>query len=60
MNNLIEIDGKFYHADDDGELLLDEDDEPIPSWKCICFAYSAIECVCGGWDRPIPGYESDE
>ena len=60
MNNLIEIDGKFYHADDDGNPYVDEDDELIPSWKCICYAYSAIECDCGGWDRPIPGYESDE
>ena len=51
----IDVDGVSYHADDDGELLLDEDDEPIPSWKCLCFAHSTLSCVCGAWDRPLPG-----
>lgn len=53
----IDIDGKNYHADDDGNILLDEDGDSIPSYVCICFAHSAIECSCGAWDRPIPGID---
>ena len=49
------IDDISYHADDDGELLLDEDGYPIPSYICICFAHSANACSCGAWDRPLPG-----
>ncbi len=52
---IVYVDDVAYHADDDGELLLDEHDEPIPSYVCICSAFGPHECVCGAWDRPIPG-----
>lgn len=54
MLQIIEIDGKEYHADDDGIVILDEDGDPIPSHVCICHAYSDTECVCSAWDRPLP------
>ena len=54
MLQIIEIDGKEYHADDDGIVILDEDGDPIPSHVCICHAYSDMECVCSAWDRPLP------
>lgn len=55
MQELVYIGDIAYHADDDGELLLDEDDDPIPAYICICFAHSDNECVCGAWSRPLPG-----
>lgn len=39
-----------YHKDEDGNYLLDSDNEPIPKTICICFAHSPSECVCGAWD----------
>lgn len=51
------IDGMQYHTDDDGLLLLDEYNEPILSYICICAAHGAHECVCGAWDRKIEGYD---
>lgn len=53
----VDVDNVSYHADNDGELLLDEDGDPIPSHICICFAHSDNECVCGAWSRPIPGVD---
>lgn len=55
LERIVYIDNIAYHTDDDGELLLDEDNEPIPSYICICFAHSDNECCCGAWDRPLPG-----
>lgn len=49
----IEIDGILYHARD-GELLREENGDPIPADICLCWAHSANECVCGAWDRPCP------
>ena len=37
---------KDYHRDSDGELLLDEDGDPIPLSVCICHAYEPSECGC--------------
>lgn len=54
MLQIVEIDGKNYHADDDGIVLLDENGDPIPSHICICHAYSDNECLCSAWSRPIP------
>lgn len=51
---IVYIDDISYHADD-GEILLDEDGDPIPSYICICFAHSDNECGCGAWSRPLPG-----
>lgn len=54
MLQIVEIDGKNYHADDDGIVILDEDGDPIPSHICICHAYSDNECICNAFSRPIP------
>lgn len=43
-----------YHQDVLGNLILDENGEPIPDWRCICNAWAGIECVCGAWDKPLP------
>lgn len=48
----IEIDGILYHARD-GELLREENGDPIPAHVCICWAHNEYECVCGAWDMPI-------
>ncbi len=45
-----------YHVDFDGDLILDENDQPIPKTICLCFARSLYECVCGAWDD-VPTYE---
>lgn len=47
------IDGVEYHTQG-GETLLDEHNEPIPAYICICAAYCSHECCCGAWDRPHP------
>ena len=39
-----------YHTDLDGNLILDEDGNPIDSAVCICAAWNPFECVCGAWD----------
>lgn len=39
-----------FHRDADGELILDEDSNPIPSGICLCSAHSPSECICGAWD----------
>ena len=48
----IEIDGILYHARD-GELLREENGDPIPAHFCLCFALDKYECACGAWDMPI-------
>ena len=49
------INGQAYHAyEDDGRLVLDENNKPILAHICICSAWSASECCCGAWDTPIP------
>lgn len=45
-----ERDSESFHKDSDGNLLLDENGEPISKNICICFAHSSSECVCGAWD----------
>lgn len=57
MLQLIEIDGKKFHADDDGVVILDEYGEPIPAHICLCFAHCPSECVCGAWSIP---YDDDD
>lgn len=42
-----------YHTDEDGNYILDGDGKKIPSWVCLCFAYSADECTCGAWLIPV-------
>lgn len=55
MNEFITIGGKDYHADYNGQLLLDPDTgQPIESYICICAAWNSSECVCGAWDVPLP------
>lgn len=39
-----------YHRDYDGNIILDENGEPIPLSICICAAWEPNECVCGAWD----------
>jgi hypothetical protein len=39
-----------YHTDYEGNLLVDENGDNIPSYICICFAHESSECACGGWD----------
>lgn len=56
MLQIIEIDGEKYHADDDGVVILDENEEPIPAKICLCFAHCPSECCCGAWDMP---YDED-
>lgn len=51
------IDGLAYHTDDDGLLLFDEYNEPIPAYICICAAHGEHECCCGAWERKIEGYD---
>ena len=46
-----------YHKNDDGELILDEDGDPIPDHICLCHAYEASECICGAWDSDPPWEE---
>jgi hypothetical protein len=53
MLQIIKIDGKKYHADDEGVVILDENEEPIPAKICLCFAHCASSCVCGAWDIPL-------
>jgi len=36
----------LYHKDYDGELILDEDGEPIPLTFCICAAHNEFDCCC--------------
>jgi len=48
-----------YHKNYDGELILDEEGEPIPTDICLCHAYEPSECCCGAWDD-IPYYEHEE
>lgn len=43
-----------YHKDFDGNFILDENDEMIPMYICICAAWSENECVCGAWYYPLP------
>ena len=59
MLQIIEIDGKKFHADDDGVVILDEDGEPIPAHICLCFAHCPSECGCGAWCIPLPGDDDD-
>lgn len=40
-----------YHKDCDGNLILDEENKPIPLEVCICAAWNANECCCGAWMR---------
>ena len=57
---IVDHNGGKYHAqlqlDDDGnstgkyQLILDEDDDPIPANVCICHAFEPNECICGAWD----------
>lgn len=55
----IEIDGEHYHArevwkgdepTEELELILDENDQPIPASICLCYAREPSECCCGAWD----------
>lgn len=39
-----------YHVNSDGELILDEDGQPIPKTICLCYAREPLECICGAWD----------
>lgn len=39
-----------FHKNTDGEIVLDRDGEPIPSYICICAAREPFECCCGAWD----------
>ena len=56
MIDKLEIDGVWYHAREGDEpaegleLILDENNQPIPATQCICHAYEPAECVCGAWD----------
>ena len=53
---LIEEDGQLYHAqreyDDatneykEAEIILDENNQPIPSSVCLCYAKAPSECCC--------------
>lgn len=54
---IIEIDGKEYHADDEGKPLREENGDLIPAHICLCWAHGPSECVCGAWDREIPENE---
>lgn len=40
-----------YHKDSDGNILLDENGEPIPTTICICAAWEPSECCCGAWNN---------
>lgn len=42
-----------YHKDEDGNFILDESGNKIPSTICLCYAHSTNECVCGAWDIPL-------
>jgi len=57
LYNTIFIDDIEYHADYDGNVLLDEYDEPIPAYLCICCAESSCACICGAYDREVPDYQ---
>lgn len=46
-----------YRVDFEGDILLDEDGDPIPIHICICHAHSDDECICGAWRVPLPGDE---
>lgn len=47
----------IYHTDDEGNILYDENDEPIPLTICICAAREPNECICGAWDDVDDWYE---
>ena len=49
-----------YHTDLDGNLILDEDGNPIDSAVCICAAWNPFECVCGAWDDVTDWYDDDD
>lgn len=49
-----------YHVDFDGNIILDEDGEPIPTTICICHAFEPNECVCGAWDNVDDWYDDEE
>ena len=44
------VDWCDFHVDDEGNLILDENDKPIPKNICLCFAHGPTECCCGAWD----------
>jgi hypothetical protein len=50
-----EIEGKLYHTNYDGSLILDENNEPIEAHICLCAAHDSSECCCGAWDIILPG-----
>jgi hypothetical protein len=39
-----------FHTDLDGNLILDEDGNPVEKSICICGAWEPTECACGAWD----------
>ena len=39
-----------YHKNSDGEFILDEDGDKIPTSLCLCNAHEPSECMCGAWD----------
>jgi hypothetical protein len=51
--NIVEIDGKRYHADYDDTTLTFDNGDYIPETVCICAAHNANECCCGAWDVRI-------
>ena len=57
--NTVKVNGIEYHADDEGNPLVDEDGDFIESYICLCAAHSSSECCCGAWDRPYPNQDWD-
>lgn len=53
-DKVVTIKGRDYHAYEDGSLFLDENASRVPKYVCLCFAYSASECLCGAWDYGLP------
>lgn len=41
---------EYFHKDLDGDYVLDEQGNKIPSNVCICYAREPNECCCGAWD----------
>jgi hypothetical protein len=39
------------HYDCNDDPILDEYGQTIPTFVCICHAFSADECSCGAWGK---------
>lgn len=59
MSRRVMVEGEWYHANDEGELLREEDGSLIPASICLCFAHGPSECVCGAWDDQSDDYEPE-